>query len=77
MSQPNPSHQQYPLPPIVINNSSSASSSARSGGGYCHGHHYRHQSVAVHVFLFLLTAGIGNAVYAVMIHNENRRNGYR
>lgn len=54
---------QYAPQPIVINNSAAAS--ATSGG---HGHGLplvsKRQSLTVHFWLFMTTAGIGNYFYA-------------
>lgn len=36
----------------------------------------RRQSAMVHFVLFMLTAGIGNVIYAVSVGSENRRRGY-
>lgn len=60
-----------PMPPVVINNAVNATAMA---GGY--GWRKRN-SVAVHVVLFLFTAGLGNIAYAWYVHNWNRRHGLR
>lgn len=66
-----------PVPTVIINNSSSASSSAAASaavGGYG-GLRHRRQSVWVHFWLFMFTAGIGNVFYAVHVSRWNRDRG--
>lgn len=75
MSSPE-QHQAQPyagVPPIVINNVSSASAAASAAAGY--GGRRRRQSFAVHCWLFLFTAGIGNVIYAAHISRWNRERG--
>ncbi|WP_369188946.1 hypothetical protein [Streptomyces sp. R08] len=67
--------QPYGQPPtIIINNSSSATASAAAfiGGG---GLRYRRQSLWVHFWLFMFTAGIGNVFYAMHVSRWNRDRG--
>jgi hypothetical protein len=64
----------YAVPPIIINNSASSSASAAAGWGV---RGKRRQSFWAHFWLLLLTAGIGNAVYAWYISRWNaQRNLY-
>ncbi|TXS55615.1 hypothetical protein [Streptomyces sp. t39] len=67
--------QPYGQPPtIIINNSSSAVASASSviGGA---GPRRRRQSLWVHFWLLLLTAGIGNVLYGMHVSRWNRDRG--
>ncbi|MFD3844756.1 hypothetical protein ACFWVB_02550 [Streptomyces microflavus] len=62
-------------PTIVINNSSSSSASASASavaGGWGR---RRRQSWVVHFWLLMLTAGIGNVMYARHISQWNRARG--
>jgi len=56
------------VPPIVINNVASSAASASAGGWG----RRRRQSFAVHCWLFLFTAGLGNVVYAAYVSRWNR-----
>ncbi|WP_246204282.1 hypothetical protein [Streptomyces tailanensis] len=70
--QPYPPQQQYAAP-IIINNSVAASASAVAfGGGY--GRRKR-QSFWAHFWLFMFTAGIGNAIYAWYVSDWNKKHG--
>lgn len=74
MSSPEQSPPVQPyagVPPIVINNVSSASAVAGAGYG-----RRRRQSFAVHFWLFLFTAGLGNVVYAWYVNRWNRGRGW-
>jgi hypothetical protein len=63
-------HQQPAQTPIfVINNSVSAMAVAGRHGR-------RRQSPVVHFWLLLLTAGVGNVVYAVNVSRWNRNHGF-
>ncbi|MGW7261938.1 hypothetical protein [Streptomyces sp. NPDC054842] len=67
--------QPYGQPPtIIINNSNSAvaSSAAFIGGA---GFRRRHQSLWVHFWLLMFTAGIGNVFYAAHVNRWNRDRG--
>lgn len=73
-----PMYQPYPpqpqVPPIVINNVVSASASAAAfAGGYRI--RRKRQKLWVHLWLFLFTVGIGNAIYAWYVVDWNRKNG--
>lgn len=74
MSQPEqqPAQSYGGVPPIVIQNVSSSSASASASAGYGR---RRRQSFAVHCWLFLFTAGIGNVIYASYISRWNRERG--
>jgi hypothetical protein len=70
--QPHPP-QPYAPPPIIINNNVSAAASAAAFAG---GRAWRkRQSVWVHLWLFMFTAGIGNIVYAWYVSDWNKRRG--
>lgn len=87
MSQPTQDQPQYqqapqpqyqPAPQIIIQNHTSSSSSAAAAASASVGGlmpRKRH-SVAVHVILFLFTAGLGNLVYWWWIASENKKRGY-
>ncbi|MFF7769339.1 hypothetical protein ACFZC7_22890 [Streptomyces massasporeus] len=67
--------QAYGQPPtIIINNNSSAAASAAAviGGS---GLRRRRQSLWVHFWLFMFTAGIGNAFYAMHVSRWNQDRG--
>lgn len=49
-----------------------ASAAAYAGRGWGR----RRQSVMTHLVLFILTAGIGNIIYAAYISSWNRRHGF-
>jgi len=69
----------YAPPHIVINNtvspSATAAASAAAGAGYWPGARKRRQSFWVHFWLFMFTAGIGNAIYAWWISRWNAERG--
>ncbi|MFH8468994.1 hypothetical protein [Streptomyces sp. NPDC017991] len=67
--------QPYGQPPtIIINNSSSAvAASASFIGGT--GLRRRRQSLWVHFWLFMFTAGIGNVLYGMYVNRWNRDRG--
>lgn len=71
--QPVQPYTAYTGPPVVINNVSSSSASAVAGAGYGR---RRRQSFAVHFWLFLFTAGLGNVLYAVYVSRWNRARGW-
>ncbi|WP_327290200.1 hypothetical protein [Streptomyces sp. NBC_01198] len=74
--QPAHAYGQQP-PTIIINNTSSASASASAAafvGGA--GLSRRRQSAAVHFWLFMFTAGIGNYFYAAHVNRWNRERGF-
>ncbi|WP_433566954.1 hypothetical protein ACQP1O_18270 [Nocardia sp. CA-151230] len=60
------------MPPIVINNVASAAATAIAGG---YGRR-RRQSFIVHLTLLLLTAGLGNIIYAWYVIDWNKKHGY-
>ncbi|MFD3697737.1 hypothetical protein ACFWUZ_16550 [Streptomyces sp. NPDC058646] len=65
-----------PPPTIIINNNTSSSATASAAamiGGV--GPRRRRQSLAVHFWLFLFTAGIGNVFYAMHVSRWNRDRG--
>ncbi|UUU40813.1 hypothetical protein [Streptomyces sp. NBC_00162] len=67
--------QAYAQPPtIIINNTSSAAASATAMVGGM-GLRRRRQSLWVHFWLFMFTAGIGNIFYAVHVSRWNRDRG--
>ena len=68
---PAPMYQQQ-APQVVINNVVSASATAFAGG---HRSHRKRQSGWAHLFLFLCTAGIGNAIYAWYVIDWNKKHG--
>ncbi|MET8023737.1 hypothetical protein AB0D78_33595 [Streptomyces avermitilis] len=69
------SAQPYGQPPtIIINNSSSAVASSTSVIGGV-GLRRRRQSLWVHFWLFMLTAGIGNVLYGMHVSRWNRDRG--
>lgn len=74
MSSPEqqPAQSYAGVPPIVINNVASSAASASASAGYGR---RRRQSFAVHCCLFLLTAGIGNVIYAAHVSRWNRERG--
>lgn len=59
----------------MINNVATSSASAAAGAGYGYGRR-RRQSGAVHFWLFLFTAGLGNLVYAWYVGRWNRVRGW-
>ncbi|MEU6235438.1 hypothetical protein [Kitasatospora sp. NPDC047058] len=64
-------------PQIVINNSAASSASAAAAAAVTAGRPpRRRQSAAVHVVLFLFTAGLGNVLYALSVNSWNRRHGW-
>ncbi|MFD5803877.1 MULTISPECIES: hypothetical protein [unclassified Streptomyces] len=67
--------QPYAQPPTIIinNNNSVAASAAAVVGGV--GLRRRRQSVLVHFWLFMFTAGIGNVFYAMHVSRWNRDRG--
>ncbi|GAA1353714.1 hypothetical protein [Streptomyces beijiangensis] len=78
MSTQYPAAPQEPAPqapqPIIINNNVAASAAATAVAGYgLRGR--RRQSGVVHLWLFLLTAGIGNIIYAWYISDWNKKRG--
>ncbi|MER7661929.1 hypothetical protein [Streptomyces sp. NPDC096193] len=67
--------QAYGQPPtIIINNSSSAAASAAGVIGGV-GLRRRRQSLWVHFWLLMFTAGIGNVFYAMHLSRWNRDRG--
>ncbi|MFJ4722707.1 hypothetical protein [Streptomyces luteogriseus] len=67
--------QAYGQPPtIIINNNSSAAASASAVVGGA-GLRHRRQSLWVHFWLFMFTAGIGNVFYAMHVSRWNRDRG--
>lgn len=36
----------------------------------------KYNSIGLHILLFIFTGGIGNALYALWIYDQNKRNGY-
>lgn len=67
--------QVYGQPPTIIinNNSSAAASAAAVVGGP--GPRRRRQSLWVHFWLFMFTAGIGNVFYAMHVSRWNQDRG--
>ncbi|MFF7050591.1 hypothetical protein ACFY94_19730 [Streptomyces griseorubiginosus] len=66
------SAQPYGQPPtIIINNSSSAAASYVGGAGL----RLRRQSLWVHFWLFMFTAGMGNVLYGMHVSRWNRDRG--
>ena len=67
--------QPYGQPPTIIinNNNSAAASAAAVVGGV--GLRRRRQSIFVHFWLFMFTAGIGNVFYAMHVSRWNRDRG--
>ncbi|WP_406207177.1 hypothetical protein OH807_34295 [Kitasatospora sp. NBC_01560] len=64
-------------PQIIINNSAASSASAAAAAAVAAGRPpRRRQSAALHVLLFLFTAGIGNILYAMSVSSWNRRHGW-
>ncbi|MGQ4477622.1 hypothetical protein [Streptomyces sp. SAS_276] len=64
--------QPYGQPPmIIINNNNSAAASAAAVIGRV-GPRRRRQSLWAHFWLFMLTAGIGNVLYAMHVSRWNR-----
>nr|DAO95945.1 MAG TPA: hypothetical protein [Caudoviricetes sp.] len=61
---------------IVINNAATSSASAAAAASVGGRLPRKRHSIAVHVVLLFLTAGIGNLVYWWWIANENRKRGY-
>jgi hypothetical protein len=67
--------QPYGQPPtIIINNNNSAAASAAPVIGRA-GLRRRRQSLWVHFWLFMFTAGIGNVFYAMHVGRWNRDRG--
>ncbi|MFM9590758.1 hypothetical protein ACKI16_29650 [Streptomyces scabiei] len=64
--------QPYAGVPPIVNINNVVSSSAVAGAGYGR---RRRQSAAVHFWLFLFTAGIGNVLYAMHVSRWNRMRG--
>lgn len=71
-SEPQPGQPYAGMPPIVINNVATSAASASASAGYGR---RRRQSFAVHCWLFLFTAGIGNVIYAAHVSRWNRERG--
>ncbi|MCM2391348.1 hypothetical protein [Streptomyces albipurpureus] len=68
--------QPYGQPPtIIINNSSSSSAASSAGFVGGAGVRRRHQSLWVHFWLFMFTAGIGNILYGMHVSRWNRDRG--
>jgi hypothetical protein len=67
--------QPYGQPPTIIihNNNSAVASSAAVVGGT--GFRRRRQSLWVHFWLLMLTAGIGNVFYAMHVNRWNQDRG--
>ncbi|MET9126415.1 hypothetical protein [Streptomyces sp. NPDC004528] len=65
--------QPYGQPTIIINNISAAASSASFVGGASL--RRRRQSLWVHFWLFMFTAGIGNVLYGMHVSRWNRDRG--
>jgi len=58
-------------PQIIVQNPAVAAAAA-GAGGY---HLRKRNSFSVHVVLFLLTAGLGNVLYAWYVYDWNRKRG--
>ncbi|NGO70839.1 hypothetical protein [Streptomyces boncukensis] len=69
---PSPPHGQQPT--IIIHNSNSAAASAAAAVGGMRPRR-RRQSLWVHFWLLMFTAGIGNVFYAVHVSRWNRDRG--
>ena len=69
--------QPFGQPPTIIinnNNNNSAAAAATAVVGRA-GLRYRRQSLWVHFWLLMFTAGIGNVFYAVHVSHWNRERG--